>query len=141
MGNNRQLNSVLFFTSFTLLLSILMGCDLGSYSSGKSFGDPGEGGPPGSGFLWKPVSESNSKLVVLLPTQYTGDVSGVFVANSSGDILDQGAFGGVHNGDREHYRFPKPGASYGDNVYVVADLKDGTSVYWIVADGSERTQL
>jgi hypothetical protein len=94
----------------------------------------------GGGFLWKPVAESNGKLVVLLPSQYTGSISTCFIASRSGNVIEQGANGGVHNGGRVHFRFSQSGSYYGSGIYVVADLDDGTTVNWYIADGGSRTE-
>lgn len=94
----------------------------------------------GSGFLWKPVSESDGRLVVLIPPQYTGRISSVFLARRTGTVIEQGAYGGIHNGGRAHYRFSAPGSSYGTAIFAVADLEDGTSVNWYVPNGGARTE-
>ena len=101
---------------------------------GSGIGPNGGGG----GFLWKPVSESNRKLVVLLPPRYVGQVTGVFIANASGRPIERGSYSGVHNGGRPHYRFSKAGSGYGSNIYVVADLRGGGSVHWVVPNGASR---
>lgn len=100
-----------------------------------ALGTTGEGG----GFLWKPVSESNGRLVVLIPPQYTGRIGSVFLARKTGTVIEQGAYGGVHNGGRAHYRFSSAGSSYGTAIFVVADLEGGTSVSWYVPNGAVRT--
>lgn len=105
-------------------------------SGGDGIGPHGQGG----GFLWKPVSESTRKLVVLLPPQYTGHVRGVYIANSKRAAMETGAYTGVHNGGREHFRFSKPGAGYGSGIYAVAVLKAGGSIHWPIPNGSARTQ-
>ena len=79
-------------------------------------------------------------LVILTPPQYTGRVAGVFVANGNGDRVEQGLFGGVHNGGREHFRFTRPGGAYGNDLFAVADLKDGATVSWHIPVGARRTQ-
>jgi hypothetical protein len=94
----------------------------------------------GGGFLWKPVAESNGKLVVLLPSQYTGSISTCFIASPSGSVIEQGSYGGVHNGGRVHFRFSQSGSYYGSGIYVVADLEDGTTVNWYIPDGGSRTE-
>lgn len=78
-------------------------------------GHGGSGGPKGgnilpgapSGFLWKPVSESNRKLVVLLPERKLGfcRVNGI-----------EGRYTGQANGNRAHYRFDVPGSAFPENV-------------------------
>jgi hypothetical protein len=94
----------------------------------------------GGGFLWKPVSESSGDLVVLIPSQYTGSISTVFIARSNGTVVEQGSYGGVHNGGRVHFRFSQSGSYYGSGIYVVADLEDGTTVNWYIPDGGSRTE-
>ncbi|MFO1522287.1 MAG: hypothetical protein U1G05_09665 [Kiritimatiellia bacterium] len=88
----------------------------------------------GGGFLWKPVSDSNGDLVVILPSQYNGKVSSVSVNG------ERGSFSGIANGNRTHWRFSKPGAAYGTNVKVVASTSGG-NVTWTVPNGGSRTNL
>ena len=101
-----------------------------------SLGVTGEGG----GFLWKPASESSGRLVVLLPEQYTGSISTVFIAERDGTVVEVGSFRGIFNGGRAHYDFSSPGVAYGTAIYVVADLVDGTTHHWYVASGASRTE-
>lgn len=103
-------------------------------STNERLGEQGAGG----GFLWKPVSESNGRLVVLLPPQYNGIVSGCHVVNASGSVIESGRYDGIHNGDRQHYRFDQSGGSYGNDIYVVANTTTG-NVHWYIANGSART--
>ena len=86
------------------------------------------------GFRWKPVSDSNGNLVVLLPSQYNGKVSSVSVNG------ERGSFSGIANGNRTHWRFSKPGAAYGSNARVVATTSGG-NVSWTVPNGGSRTSL
>jgi hypothetical protein len=107
-------------------------------SGGKPSGTLGTTG--GSGFLWKPVSESNGRLVVLIPAQYTGRIASVFLARRTGTVIEQGSYVGIFNGGRAHYWFSAPGSSYGSSIFVVADLEGGTSVNWFVPNGGARTE-
>ncbi|HMO16879.1 MAG TPA: hypothetical protein PKA63_01255 [Oligoflexia bacterium] len=127
----------------------------GSTGGVHSGGAPGSfaGGAPGEiqsqsmdgsgGFLWKPVSESDSKLVVLLPEALRGAVSRVEIHASlpPSDItkLGEGRFAGdTMNGNRPHFRFDKPGSGYGNDVHVVAYKDDGSMLTWNIKDGSQR---
>lgn len=103
---------------------------------GDGIGPRGAGG----GFLWKPISENTGKLVVLLPPQYTGQVSASFVATTGGSVIEQGRFSSVANGNREHYRYSKPGSGYSAGVVVVADLKAGGSVHWPIPSPGSRVE-
>lgn len=109
-------------------------------SEGPSGAQPLDGD---EGFLWKPVSESDGNLVVLLPTELRKMVSKVEIHSAlpPSDLtkLDEGRFtGDEHNGMRPHYRFPKEGSEYGDNVHVVVYKNDGETVTYQVQDGSSR---
>lgn len=90
------------------------------------------------GFLWKPVSDGNGKLVVLLPQALTGRVDGVIVQDSNGRVLEKGDYANVANGGREHFRFDKPGAAYGENIIVEVQLKDGSTKRFQVPNGANR---
>ena len=107
-----------------------------------------------TGFLWKPQSERNGNLVVLLPTGLRGSVGNgdVSLFNSfppeNVDLLETGSFDSdTENGARPDYRFSKPGAAYGRDIFVVADVAQSgtdsnatqrTRFYWYIANGAER---
>ena len=95
------------------------------------------------GFLWKPVSEGDGNLVVLLPTELRGLIDRVEIHSSMPPspetLLEEGRFDGDDkNGNRLHYRFEQPGAEYGDNVNLVAYRTDGEAIFWNIANGADR---
>ncbi len=90
-----------------------------------------------AGFVWKPISEGDGRLVVLLPSSYVGRVSGVTVRRG-GTVLESGRFSGNTNGNRPTYRFSRPGAGYGSGLTVVATLRTGGSVTWNIPNGGSR---
>jgi len=90
------------------------------------------------GFLFKPVSDNNGNLVILVPADLTGNVASVVVKDSEGNILEEGRSGGVGNGGREHFRYGKPGASYPANTVVEVRLNDGTAKQYLIPDPSQR---
>ena len=81
-------------------------------------------------FLWKPVSENNGRLVVLIPARLLADACTVGT--------EKGAGVGRHNGNREHFRFSKPGSAYGRNVLVVSYYQGAETGRWTVPDGAGR---
>ena len=89
------------------------------------------------GFLWKPVSESTGKLVVLLPSAYTGKTDRKAILTTPDGATQTAKYHGVHNGNREHYRYAKPGKDYpaGTTISIVAQ---GATWIWTVAKPSER---
>lgn len=103
--------------------------------SGSSAAASSGGG--GGGFVWKPVSEGDGRLVVLLPSSYVGRVSGVTIRRG-GSVLESGRFAGNTNGNRPTYRFSKPGAGYGTGLTAVATLRTGGSVSWNIPNGGSR---
>lgn len=120
--------------------------------SGAADGAAGSGGPAPSGsqeldgsggFLWKPVSEGDGKLVVLLPTSLRDMLERVEIHSAlppdASTLLEEGRFtGDEHNGNRPHYRFDKPGAEYGSNINIVAYKTDGEMVTWPISNGADR---
>jgi len=90
-------------------------------------------------FLFKPVSESDGNLVVLLPSSLTGLISSASLIGPDGTLIESGRYSGVGNGDRTHFRFSKPGSSYPANLTVQAKLDNGETVSFNVANPSERT--
>lgn len=117
-------------------------------ATGGAIGDPSSA-PSGSqkldgsgGFLWKPESERDGNLVVLLPTELNGLIDRVEVHASlpptESTKLGEGRFSSIGNGDRSHYRFSKPGEDYGDGAYVVAYRDDGQMVTWQIGNAGER---
>lgn len=116
----------------------------GGGHSGGAHASKGAGSPRGSrvdgpgGFLWKPKSESDGNLVVLLPNELRGQVDSVEI-KKDGVTLESGRFtGDTKNGNRPHFRFDKPGAGYGDNVEVVARLSNGETRTFRIDQGAAR---
>lgn len=77
------------------------------------------------GFLFKPVSDSTGKVAILMPPSLTGKVKGVSIKSNDG--MESGAYGGVGNGFREHFRFNRPGSSYSADLSILVMLRDGTT--------------
>ncbi|MBI5546131.1 MAG: hypothetical protein HY901_19745 [Deltaproteobacteria bacterium] len=110
-----------------------------SGSSGTSFEGTTKKLDGYGGFLWKPTSENDGKLVVLLPAAYAGQAKSVEVQDAQGNTLGTGKYSSNANGGRDHFRFSKPGSSYGNNVYVVATLSSGEKIRYPISNGGERT--
>jgi len=69
------------------------------------------GFPGGSGMVYKPHSEANGNLVVLLPSSYA-ESTGVAMADRNGNIIERVPFGPRTNGNRPTYRFSRPGSAF-----------------------------
>lgn len=107
----------------------------GPVQIGDDIGEPGRGG----GFIWKPVSEGDGKLVVLLPSSYRKQVADCYIADKNGKLIESGRFtGDTHNGARPHYRFSMRGSGYGNDIYVVAELRSGQRNHWYIPRGASR---
>lgn len=92
-----------------------------------------------NGFLWKPKSESDGNLVVLLPPNLKGKVDSVSIKDANGNTVGTGKFSGdAKNGGRPHFRFDKPGAAYGNNLTVEAKTSDGRTVTFPINSGAAR---
>jgi hypothetical protein len=113
----------------------------GEIGSGAVGGSQNMDGP--GGFVWKPESDSDGNLVVLLPTELRGHIGKVEIHSSlpptEATKLGEGKFSGDEdNGARPHFRFSKPGKEYGDNIHVVAYKNDGTTATWAINNGGQR---
>ena len=110
-----------------------------SSSSGSSSSSSSSSGGGLGGFLWKPISEGDGNLVILLPSGLTGNVENLSVSGADGSAISSNIrYTGVHNGGREHFRFDDPGAAYGNDLTVTAHLKDGETISWSIPNGGSR---
>ncbi|MCB0328865.1 MAG: hypothetical protein KDD70_04360 [Bdellovibrionales bacterium] len=89
-------------------------------------------------FVFKPESESDGKLVILLPTEYSRRVADLLLKDENGNIIERGRGTGVANGNREHFRFERAGADYPENLVVEVRLTSGELVQYEIADPSQR---
>lgn len=101
---------------------------------------PSSGIPSGSQvFLWKPVSERGS-LVVLVPNEFYETYSHMEISGGFGS--ERGTMTGRDgNGNRPHFRWPHSGAAYGTNITATLTLKDGSIETWFIPDGSQRHEF
>jgi len=72
-----------------------------------------------NGFLWKPESESNYNLVVLLPESYHKKFE--YCTVFDGYVADPLTWAGVHNGQRQHWRASRPGSAYAAPALLVCN--------------------
>jgi hypothetical protein len=92
------------------------------------------------GGVWKPVSESDHKLVILINTRFRGHVTRLALYRAgSNELLEEGRFvGDTHNGCRPHFRFSKPGSGYGADIVIRVTVRDGTWRDHHIPDGARR---
>ena len=109
-------------------------------SNSKVINIPGAPTIGDQGFLYKPVSDSDGKLAILLPSRLSGLIAGVQLFDPAGKLLDSGRYGGNGNGGRDHYRFSKAGGSYPDGVTVEVSLKTGEKLRYPIGDSSQRVE-
>lgn len=93
------------------------------------------------GFLWKPVSDSDGKLVILLPTTMKGRVRSVRILSPNGaEVIARGRSTGYANGDRQHFRFTKKGAHFPDGALVSIVGFGGTERRLKIPDTGRRIE-
>lgn len=90
------------------------------------------------GFLYKPFSDSDGKLVVLTPESVAGQVASVVVRGPDGAVLAEGRFTGNGNGGRDHFRFDRAGSAFPPNVSVEVRLKNGASTSHVIGNPALR---
>lgn len=111
-------------------------------SNGKMGTLPGQHSDSGGsgGFLYKPVSDTTGKLVVLMPSKLAGMIAGVQIYDPAGNLLESGRYTGNGNGGRDHFRFKRTGADYPDGLFVRAKLTTGDTVLYRIGETSQRTE-
>ena len=92
------------------------------------------------GFLWKPESDSDGNLVILLPSNLVGKASGVRVLSPEGNVLAQGRYGGIANGFRQHFRFDRPGSAFPNNSIVEIQMANSENLRFKIANTSLRVE-
>lgn len=97
-------------------------------------------GTGSGGFLFKPVSDSDGKLAVLLPSTFAGMAQSMRLLTPTGEEIETGRYGGNGNGNREHFRFSQPGQNYPAGVIVEATLTTGETVRYTISNPSQRTE-
>lgn len=94
----------------------------------ESIDGPGVAAPGGGGtvhggsnatMLWKPISESDGRLVVLTPTSF--GTPNVRVLTRSCDTIETGDYVGHTNGNRATYRFGQWGGAYPSDAILAVD--------------------
>ena len=116
---------------------------------------PDVGNVTGSGsFLWKPVSENDSKAVVILPCEYRLDsvndpwrtapnarvIESITIegGDRDGDTPRTSYWPEGRNGNRIHSRMSAKGEDYGKGFDVVVVVKGGERKAWRIKDGADR---
>jgi hypothetical protein len=66
--------------------------------------------------VWKPISEKDRNLVILLPTDY--GAPDIYIQDRAGNVIEKGDYVGRTNGNRATYRFSKSGGQYPNPCYL-----------------------
>ena len=93
------------------------------------------------GFLWKPVSEGDGRLVILLPVSIRNNrVKRIALRNSPlGEEFVRGKFITYNNGNRAHYRgWGKSGGAFNSPVYVTVTLTNSDAIIYKISNSGQR---
>ncbi len=97
-------------------------------------------GAPSEVFLWKPVSDSDGKLAILLPSSLDAQSVSVSGPNFNETVNAGGRQGGRGNGQREHFRFSKPGTDMQGPVQVTVQLTGGGTKTISISNPAKRNE-
>ena len=90
-------------------------------------------------FLFKPISENEGTLAVLMPSDLVHQVDSLVIKDAEGNVIEEGHSTGYgDNGEREKFAFSKPGGSYSSNLTVEARLSNGAVKTWLIPNPSLR---
>ena len=133
----------------TSALKILSGIDSGTITAAA----PGSAGTKATsgvaattgkldgqgGFLFKPVSNNEGTLAVILPKELSQGVQSVVIKDSDGKSIESGRFKSFgDNGTNAKFTFRKPGGSYPKNITVEVELRGGEKRSYSIKDPSMR---
>jgi len=92
------------------------------------------------GFLFKPITNNEGKLAILLGREVTGGVSKVVIKDSTNKILEEALLqtAGIKETGREKWNFQKRGADYPKNITVEVTLAGGQIQRYQIPDPSKR---
>jgi hypothetical protein len=107
---------------------------------GAHIGGGGTSEAGSAGFLFKPVSDSDGKLAILLPARLAGLVKGVTLVGPNGEVIEKGRYTGNGNGGRDHFRFSKAGGRYPDGLTVQVTMMNDEVMRYIIRETSERNE-
>lgn len=92
-----------------------------------------------SGFLFKPISENEHLLAVLLPEAFAHKVTTVLLRDAGGNVIDEGRSTGYGDlGTREKFAFNKQGGQYPKDLTVEVRFADGSVTTYSIPDPSQR---
>lgn len=90
-------------------------------------------------FLFKPISENEGTLAVLLTSAMAHNVAEVLLKDENGDVIEKGRSTGYGDtGEREKFSFSKEGGEYPDNLTVEVVMNDGRTQQYSIPDPSQR---
>lgn len=99
----------------SLLLGLLLNSNLVFAQTCYTIIDTASRQTTNAGFVWKPISEGDHKLVVLFPA--SSGATGATL-RFGGSIIENGRYVGRTNGNRPTIRFSQPGGAYPDGLQV-----------------------
>ncbi len=91
-----------------------------------------------AGFVFKPVSESNGNLAILLPSSMAGSAQEINLIDEDGNIIERGDSYGIYEDGRPLFRFGNPGSGYPHNLTVQVILNSGSEKNYSIPDPSQR---
>lgn len=96
-------------------------------------------GQDAKGLIWKPISESNGNVAVVLQPFLKGDVDSVLIQDSLGNTIEKVNLTKVDDVGRSIFRLRQPGAKYPDNLTVQVALKNGEQLSYRIPEPANRT--
>lgn len=93
-----------------------------------------------NGFVWKPESDNDHMLAIVTPAKHDFTAVNVFFGREQVKN-EAGRYFGRANGNRQTWRFSKPGAKYGKDIKVIGIQRVGPDISWDIPVGAKRTEV
>lgn len=96
-------------------------------------------GNDAKGLIWKPISESNGNVAVVLQPFLKGEANSVLVQDSLGNTIEKVNLTSVDDIGRSIFRLRQTGAKYPDGLTVQVALKNGEMLSYRIPEPADRT--
>ncbi len=90
------------------------------------------------GLIWKPASESNGDVVIILDSSLQSKIDSVTLYDKDGKKIEDTSVDRLDDLDRSIIFFDKPGSAYPDNMTIQVALSDGDTIQYLVKDPANR---
>lgn len=107
-------------------------------ASGESDSGTFISGEYSDGLIWKPASNSNGDVVIILNSSLENKIDSITLYDKNGSKIEETNVDRLDDDNRSIIFFDKPGSAYPDNMTIQVALSDGDEIQYLVKDPANR---